>query len=345
MLRSSPWRSPPDRAAGLPLERTICTPCKSSGRSDAEGDGGAAASSHARTMPPDRGADIGGIAAGTDFAGGRTGRGSAAEAEAHGLGDWRALRLDCSGLLRLFGRNSFRHRLHFRLALGDRSRRWLRRVSLDGGLLDRGRRRSRRRHGPLVYGLALYDLCGLRFRGRLRLRGNRLDLRLGGDRLDLRGRRRWRFFVRRGELGGKGLRSWLRLSGRRLDLRRLCRRCMRFARRSRCRRLRPSPAGGLGTSFGLSRGGSRHGGRLRLILRRCICRRLGAHAHRFGRRRGTCRIDGVGRGRIGHGAGRGRIGRYRGRGGGWRRRCRNPGGPPAIDADGVRAVACRAWQR
>ena len=146
----------------------------------------------------------------------------------------------------------------------------------------------------------------------------------------------------RGELRGKGLRRWLRLRGRRLDLRRLCRRCMRFARRVVAGAFNLHRRAGLGTGFGLSRGGSRCGGRLRLILRRCICRRLGAHAHRFRRRRGTCRIDGVGRGRIGHGAGRGWIGRYRWRGRGCRRRCRNAGRPPAIDADGVRAGACRA---
>src|SRR5262245_57336239 len=112
-------------------------------------------------MPPDRGADMGIVAAGTDFAGGKRLGSSAAEAKVHGLGNWRALRLYRSGLLRLFGRGSFRLWVHFRLVFGDRCRRWLRRVSLDGGLLDRGGRRSRRRAGPLVHGLALYDLCGL----------------------------------------------------------------------------------------------------------------------------------------------------------------------------------------
>ena len=79
---------------------------------------------------------------------------------------------------------------------------------------------------------------------------------------------------------------------------------------SRCRR--PSTfAGGpvSGPASGFSRGGSRHGCRLRLILRRCIRRRLGADAHRFRWRSGSCRIDGVARGRIRYGAGRGWIGR------------------------------------
>ena len=175
------------------------------------------------------------------------------------------------------------------------------------------------------------------------MRGNRLDLWLGRDRLDLRGRGRRRglrrFFVCRGELRGKGLRRWLRLRGRCLDLRRLCRRCLRLARRVVAGAFNLHRGAGLGTGFGLSRGGSRHGCRLRLILRRCISRRLCADAHRFRWRRGTCRIDGVGCRWIRHGAGRGWIGRYRGRGRGCRRRCGNAGRPPAIDADRVRAGA------
>ena len=175
------------------------------------------------------------------------------------------------------------------------------------------------------------------------MRGNRLDLGFGRDRLDLRRRRSRRglrcFLGCRGEFRGKGLRRWLRLRGRRLDLQRLCRRCLRFARRRVGCAFNLHRWASLGTGFGLSRCGSRHGCRLRLILRRCIGRRLGADAHRFRWRRGTCRIDGVACRRIRHGAGRGWISRYRGRGRGCRRWCGNAGRPAAVDSDGVRAGA------
>jgi hypothetical protein len=137
------------------------------------------------------------------------------------------------------------------------------------------------------------------------------------------------------------LRCRLGLRWRRLDLHLLWRRLVRFARRFTAGALDLCRRTGMGSDFWLRRGWSRHGRRLRLILRRVISPRLCAGVCRFGRRSWSCWIDRMPCRRIRHGAGRDWIGRLggprrwrRGR----RRWCGNAGRPPAIDADGVRAA-------